>query len=226
MKTTDRTALVIGGTGLVGSCLVEQLLADAQYSKVVLFVRKATGLSHEKLEENVIDFDDITAWRDKVRGDVLFSAMGTTLKQAGSKIEQFKVDFTYQYQFAYIASQNKVPVYVLVSAAGAGTEAYIFYSKIKGMLEDEVKKLRFDHVVILQPGPLKGEREQGRLGEKAGVFIMGRLNALGLFRKYRPIGGDEMAAAMIRLAEESSEKEQTVTLDAIFPWAESASAGT
>lgn len=215
-----KTALLIGGTGLVGSRLLQHLLDDERFGTVVSFVRKPTGTEHPKLEEHVIDFDDLCAWRELVKGDVLFSALGTTLKEAGGKIEQFKVDFTYQYQFAYIASQNKVGTYVLVSAAGASPEAYIFYSKVKGMLEDEIKKLGFEKIVILQPGPLKGERKKNRFAEKITIYAMDRINKLGLLKKFRPISGDEMASAMISLGENSTEPLKTVALDAVFDYVE------
>lgn len=126
MAMQARTALVIGATGLVGNQLVEQLLANDQFSAVVIFVRRTTGLQHNKLREHIISFEQPESWDHLVKGDVLFSALGTTLKQAGSKETQFKVDFTYQYQFAEVAATNGIATYVLVSSAGANEKASFF----------------------------------------------------------------------------------------------------
>ena len=91
------TAIVIGATGLVGSELVQQLLDDERFSLVKIFVRRSFGKQHPKLEEHIIDFDKIHEWGHLVSGDVLFSALGTTLKQAGGKEAQYRIDYNYQY---------------------------------------------------------------------------------------------------------------------------------
>lgn len=78
-------AIIIGATGATGKALVQQLLTDDSYRQVNIFVRKPTALSHPKLQEFVIDFDQPEQWRAKVQGDVLFSCLGTTIKAAGSQ---------------------------------------------------------------------------------------------------------------------------------------------
>ena len=193
-----KTAIIIGATGLVGNKLLQQLLADETFATVKIFVRKATGINHPKLEEHIINFDELAVVKSQVTGDVLFSCLGTTLKQAGSKDKQFKVDFTYQYQFAQAASENKVPGYVLISSASADASSMLFYTKIKGQLEDAVKKLDFDKTIIIQPSVLEGDRDDERMGEKMGATI---INALGkilpFVKKYRSISGEQVAKAMI-----------------------------
>src|SRR6476619_3817620 len=96
----DITALVIGATGLVGNELVQQLLADDRFGSVVVFVRRTTGIQHSKLKELIINFDEPQNWNNLVKGDVLFSALGTTIKKAGSKEAQYKIDHNYQFEFA------------------------------------------------------------------------------------------------------------------------------
>lgn len=194
----NKTAIVIGATGLVGRQLLQQLLADESFSKVKIFVRRSTGVSHPKLEEHMINFDQIEASRSEVTGDVLFSCLGTTLKQAGGKEQQYKVDFTYQYEFAQAAKENGVPAYVLVSSASANAASRIFYTRIKGELEDAVKKLGFEKTIIVQPSVLQGDRETERMGEKMGGKIINSLGKiLPFLKKYRSISGEQVAKAML-----------------------------
>ena len=146
-----RTALVIGATGLVGSSLVHLLLSNEYFGSIKVFSRRSTGVQHPKLAEYIISFEQPSEWKHLVTGDVVFSSLGTTLKKAGSKEEQFKIDHTYQFQFAKAAADNGVPVYVLVSAAMASEHSMIFYSRMKGLLERDIKRLPFRFIHILQP---------------------------------------------------------------------------
>jgi uncharacterized protein YbjT (DUF2867 family) len=190
------TAIVIGATGLVGRCLVQQLLSDPDYSSVVALTRRATAVRDDKYHEHVVDFARPEAFADWVKGDVLFSAMGTTRRQAGSIAAQRTVDYTYQFEVAQAALQNGVKAYVLVSSRGANPSSLAAYMKMKGELERDVQGLGFSSLQILRPGPLTGEREQPRLGEAVAETVLGAFNAVGLLRSMRPISGDQVARAM------------------------------
>jgi uncharacterized protein YbjT (DUF2867 family) len=214
----NKTALVIGATGLVGSRLLQQLLTDNSFTQVKIFVRRSTGIVHQKLQENIIDFDRIETVKNHITGDVLFSCLGTTLKQAGSKDAQYKVDYTYQYRFAQFAAENGVPAYVLISSASADARSMFFYTKIKGQLEDAVKELSFLKICILQPSVLAGERKDKRAGEAIGATI---INAAGkifpFLKKYRSISGGQVAKAMIHFyKKEEAGKVRFYQLDELF----------
>ena len=111
-----KTALVIGATGATGTSLVKQLRENEHYGHVHVFARKEASLSHAKLRWHIVDFNALDEWKAQLKGDVLFSAMGTTLKLAGSKDAQFKIDYTYQHDVAKEASENGVPSLLLVSS--------------------------------------------------------------------------------------------------------------
>ncbi len=192
-----KTAIVIGATGLVGLELVHLLLKDSRFEKVKIFVRRATGISNVKLEEYIVNFDEADNWKQKVTGDVLYSAMGTTLKVAGSKEAQYKIDYTYQYHTAKIAAANGVPEYVLVSAAGSNVNSRIFYSKMKGELERDIKKLPFETIHIIRPGMLGSGRKEERTGEKIGIAFMKVIGLIPSLGSLKPIEGKEVAQAMI-----------------------------
>ncbi|WP_430974326.1 NAD(P)H-binding protein [Sunxiuqinia rutila] len=191
-----QSAIVIGSTGLVGNHLIRLLLQDKRFDQVLVFGRRSTGLSHPKLQEHLVDFDQISNWAHSVQGDVLFSALGTTLKKAGSKEKQFLIDYTYQYQVAKAAASNGVASYVLVSSAGANAKSKLFYSRLKGQLDEAVQQAGFKQVAILRPSFLDGERQEQRTAEQIGLSAMRWLTQF-IFKRYRPIHAKVVAQAMI-----------------------------
>ena len=164
-------ALVIGATGATGKDLLELLLKDESFQQVDIFVRRDPGLQHEKLKVHIIDFDEPEQWRDLVKGDVLFSCLGTTLKAAGSKAEQWKIDYEYQYRFAKVAQENKVKHYVLVSSANASPNSLFYYPKLKGKLEEAVKALGFPNLSIFKP-PLLVRKNSDRFAELIALKVI------------------------------------------------------
>jgi uncharacterized protein YbjT (DUF2867 family) len=198
-----KKAIVIGSTGMVGTELIELLIENQNFTEIISFVRRSSGIKHPKLNEQIVNFDKMEEWKHLVVGDVLFSTLGTTLAQAKSKANQFKIDFTFQFNIAEIASNNGVANYVLVSSAGANSKSKIFYSKMKGQLEDAVKLLPFKAMNILKPGQLDGNRIESRLGEKMALNVMSKLNKLGFMEKYKPIHARQVAQAMINVSKKA-----------------------
>lgn len=190
-------ALVLGATGSVGQELLKLLLKDSGFSKVSIFVRRKPTIEHQKLTTHEIDFSRLKDYKRFVEGDVLFSALGTTLKDAGSKSRQYLVDFTYQYEFAKMASDNGIPHFSLVSSAGANQKSFFFYPKIKGELEQTVKKLPFKKIQIFQPPILIRQPELIRSGEKIGIKVFTVLNKIGFLKSQKPLSVSFLAEKMI-----------------------------
>jgi uncharacterized protein YbjT (DUF2867 family) len=211
-----KTAIVLGATGMVGSELTRQLLEHPDYSTVLVFVRRSTGITHLKLTEHPVDFDKPEQWKHLIRGDVLFSAMGTTLNKAGSKAAQYTIDYTYQYNAAAAAASNGVPCYVLISSAGASEKSMIFYSKMKGELDREIKKLPFRCIRILKPGILSGNRTESRPAEAISIRMMTGLGKIPFLKKYRPYPATMVAKAMINAALDETEGVQVFELEDVF----------
>lgn len=199
----NKTAIVIGATGLVGKQLVSQLIENPNFSKVTVLVRRSTKISHEKLNEVIVDFEKLSSFSPAIKGDVLFSCMGTTIKQAKTKENQYRVDFTYQFETAKIAADNNIGTYVLVSSTGANASSGVFYSRIKGELEEAVSKLSFDKIRILRPSVLMGDRNEFRLGEKIGIAVMMGLKYIPYLNKWRGIKDTEVAHAMISMSNDT-----------------------
>ncbi|MDB2362500.1 NAD(P)H-binding protein [Flavobacteriales bacterium] len=196
-------ALVLGGTGASGQEIVKLLLNDSHFSRISIFVRRKVDIEHEKLDIHQIDFSRLNEYKDLVKGDILFSALGTTKSDAGSKEKQYLVDYTYQYEFAKMASDNGVPHYSLISSLGANKHSLFFYPKIKGELEESVKLLPFNTIQIFQPPSLIRQKELMRTAEKLSVKFFNRLTALGVLKSLKPLNVKDLALKMIKEAKSS-----------------------
>jgi uncharacterized protein YbjT (DUF2867 family) len=196
-------ANVIGATGLVGQQLVNQLLFHSQFDIVRIFVRHKTRFIHSNLEEVIIDFNQPETWRHLVQGDVLFSTLGTTIKKVKTRKNQYLVDYTYQFEFAKAASENGVQTYVLVSSMGANSKSLIFYSRMKGKLEEAVVGLNFSKLIIIRPSMLDGNRTEKRIGEKIGLCVSRFLTKI-ILKKYRPTPIGVLATKMIQVSVDQS----------------------
>ena len=199
-------ALVIGATGATGRELVNLLINDEDFDQVSIFVRKAPELVHEKLKIHTIDFNEIKKHKDLIKGDILFSALGTTKKEAGGKQRQYIIDYTYQYEFAKIAAENGVDQLSLVSSIGANPKSFMFYPKMKGELESDVKKLKFKKIDIFQPPILIRQPEIIRKAEKTAISIIQKLNKLGILKSQQPLMVSNLAERMVKTAKTNSKE--------------------
>ena len=208
IQRANKTALVFGSTGMVGGFVLQFLLASKAYSKVVAFTRGPLSISDSKLQNVVIDFEKLDTYKDLIKGHDLFLCLGTTIKKAGSQEAFMRVDFDYPYQIASIAKSNGVSQLLLCSAVDADANSKIFYNRVKGKLEDEVKKMHFWAVHIFQPSLLLGERNESRFGEKIAIVLSRGLDKImgGLLSKYRPVEGEIVARAMVSAAAQVGEK--------------------
>ncbi len=120
--------VLIGATGLVGSELLQYLINDERISQIRVFTRRSTGIEHQKVTEFIVNFEELNNWRQEIKGDILFSALGTTLKQVGSREAQRIVDYDYQLRVAQVARINGIRNVVLVSAPGANVKSFFAYS--------------------------------------------------------------------------------------------------
>ncbi|MDR2222343.1 MAG: NAD(P)H-binding protein [Flavobacteriaceae bacterium] len=179
-------ALVIGATGATGKVLVRQLLCDDDFNEVVIFIRKKWDIQHPKLVTHLIDFEEIDEWKYLIQGDVAFSCFGTTLKQAGSKQQQWHIDYDYVMQFAQYAKSNGIQNFILLSSKGASEKSKIFYSKLKGTIEHSIYNLRFENTIILRPSLLL-RPDTDRKGERVSASLLKFFNSLGFFKSYKPI---------------------------------------
>lgn len=208
-------ALVIGATGSTGQFLVDEILKSADYSSVTIFVRRATGKKHPKLIEQIIDFSNIENYKDLIVGDVIFSCLGTTLKTAGSKENQKKIDFDIPVAFARLGKENGVSSFVLLSAYGASAQSKVFYSQIKGELEDKIAEFNFSQYIIFKPGLLL-RNGSDRFGEKTMGHILHLFNSIGLMKKFKPLPTSVLAEKLAIAPKILPKGSTIIELDEIF----------
>lgn len=198
-KESASAAVVAGATGLVGRHLLDLLLADPTTSRVVTLVRRPSGATHAKLEEHVVDFDSL---EDSVRvpaGARVFSALGTTIRKAGSREAFRRVDFDYVVALARAARRDDAALVSVVSSLGADSRSRNLYLRIKGETEEAVGALGLPSVQIFRPSLLLGDRGELRPGEKV-AEIVSRLvpfSILGPLAVYEPVPAAAVARAML-----------------------------
>lgn len=188
-------ALILGATGLVGSELLSMLLEDEAFSEVVVVTRRTTGKRHAKLREEVFDLEAMESHAGVFAVDQIFCALGTTIKKAGSQERFREVDHDYPLRAAKLGLAAGAKHYLLVSSLGADAGSRIFYSRVKGELENDLRSLGYPQLTIVRPSLLTGDRREFRLGEKVG-------EALGFLMPaaYRPIAAGTVAQAMVDAA--------------------------
>ena len=201
----NRTALLAGATGLVGTHVLQELLAADTWSHVVTVGRRTVSLRHDKLEQRVLDLSVIEAHADLPRADDVFCCLGTTIKQAGSQDAFRRVDHDFVVGLARAGLRIGATQFLLVSAIGADPESRVFYSRVKGEAEAAVRALPYRAVQIFRPGLLLGKRSEFRLGERIAMLAVPLLHPflLGALRRYHSIDAGDVARAMVSIAREA-----------------------
>lgn len=196
-----RTAIIFGSTGLIGNLLLEELIHSAEYAEIRIFVRQPTGISEAKVLEYAVDFSNHDSYSSLITGDDIFICLGTTIKKAGSVKKMEEIDRDLPVKIAATALANGVKKIAVVSSIGANPNASNYYMRIKGEMEQEIMKLKFENTAIVRPSMLLGERKEKRAGETAGKVVMKIVHPLlvGKMKKYRGIHGKDVARAMIAI---------------------------
>jgi uncharacterized protein YbjT (DUF2867 family) len=216
-ESGERTALVLGATGLVGGECVDLLLDDPRWARVVAAGRSPLERDHPRFEQRVVDFDRLTVHAEALRADDVFSCLGTTIRAAGSREAFRRVDHDYVVEAARLALAGGARRFLLVSAVGADPSSRIFYSRVKGETERDVRALGYQTVTVFRPSLLLGDRGELRAGEKLAEWLAVPLAPLmiGHLARFRPVRARAVAAAMVRGAAEFPPGSRTVESEEI-----------
>jgi uncharacterized protein YbjT (DUF2867 family) len=197
----NRVALVAGSTGLIGSQLLELLLGDSFYTKVVALSRKPLSNSHPKLENIIVEADELKNHSD-LKADDVFCCLGTTIKQAKTREAFRKVDFDYPVELASRLKANGANQFLLVTALGADKNSKIFYNRVKGEVEEAIGETGFTAFHIFRPSLLVGPRKEPRAGEDAAKVVY-KIFGFLIPAKYKGIESVKVARAMLSFAKEN-----------------------
>jgi len=209
-----KTALLFGSSGLIGSNLLDNLINNNNYNKIKIFVRGLPSVNNSKVEVIKTDFMDLDTLKENLIGDDCFFCIGTTHKDTPDKNEYRRIEYDLPVHLAKIAKFNSINNFIYVSSIGANPKASSTYLKNKGQAEEELKKIGFSNLSIIQPSFLVGNRKAFRISEALGIPVMKFLSLffLGGFKKYTPINVEIVVKAMIKIASENY-NEQTYLSD-------------
>lgn len=195
-----KTAILFGASGFVGSCLLDQLLQSAEYSKVIIVVRKPMAIQHPKLHTILGSLDSLDAIKDEIHGHHLFIAIGTTRKKTPDENEYYKIDHDYPVLAAKIAKANGAQLVSVVSAVGANAQSNLFYIRTKGETEQDIAALNFEVTQIFRPSMIMGNRLEKRFMERFFILLFSWINPILGKSKYRGITANAIAQAMMNAA--------------------------
>ncbi len=198
----QKTAILLGATGLTGSLLLKRLIKDESYSRILLFSRKSSGSSSPKVKEFLGDVLHMEEFKQDFLADEVYVCIGTTSAKTKDKELYRAIDYGIPTRAAILAKEHTIPTFVVMSSMGANPGSRIFYSRTKGEMEETILSQEIPNTYILRPSLILGERNEKRFGESFGAVVLKASSALmvGKLKKYRAIKADHIAAAMIRLA--------------------------
>ncbi len=196
----NKTALVLGATGLIGDLLTHQLIASGRYERVKVLVRNSLGWQHPQLQEVPFDFERPNGL--VTQADDIFCCLGTTMKKAGSKDAFKRVDYQYPMDIARLGLANGAKQFAIVTAMGADAESSFFYNRVKGEVERDLTAMNFPTLLIFRPSLLLGNRRgENRLGERLAEGVM-RLFSPLIPEKYKGVEAAKVANAMLTTAQQ------------------------
>ena len=205
----EKTAVIIGATGAVGKEILKEILADNFYNKVYILGRESIGKlgDEERLTKIIVDFENLNFDTSILEDADVFASLGTTIKIAGSKENQRKIDVDYTVNFAKLC-EGKVRSFNVVSAIGANSKSKNFYNSLKGELEDKLKALNLGVLRIFQPSLLISKRADKRFLEQMFMRVapIFQLVLKGKAKKYSPIEVSVLGREIVRFAIENKKQ--------------------
>lgn len=214
--------MILGASGLTGGLVLEGLLATPAVTSVVAPVRRPLALEHSKLSQHVVDFDALEAHAAIFHVDAVVCCLGTTIHKAGSRDAFRKVDHDYALAAARLAKMAGARAFILMSAVGASATSSVFYSRVKGELEDAVRALRFAYLAVYHPSLLLGDRDERRTAESLGMAVMPLANygLIGPLKRYRAISAETVASAMVNEVAMLAENPSAAPFERVLEYAD------
>jgi len=214
----NKTAIILGASGLTGGILLQKLIEDSRYSTIKLFSRtRIEGLPKKVIQfiGDLLDFDQFSA--DFI-ADEVYCCIGTTAKKTPDKKLYKKIDYGIPVAAAKLGKENDIPIFLVISAMGANKVSSVFYNRTKGEMEQDVLQQGIMNTLILRPSLIGGKRNERRVLEKIGIVVFKIMQPLfiGPLKKYKIINAESIAQAMLNLANNTSNTEVIITSNVLI----------
>jgi uncharacterized protein YbjT (DUF2867 family) len=205
----NKTAIVLGATGLTGSLLLKELINNDDYASIKLFSRSSTPIKSSKIKEYIGDVLNLETFKSDFTGDVVFCCIGTTKAKTKDQEKYKAIDYGIPLKAAILAKENNINTIVIISAIGASAKSNIFYNRTKGEMEEAVLNENIPHTYILRPSLITGNRNEQRSLEKLGgyVFKVMDMFMIGSLKKYKSIKAETIVKAMVNLEKVKPEQQ-------------------
>ncbi len=197
-----KVALLAGGTGLIGSQLLQLLTEDGAYTTIKCLTRNTLPTTHNKIEVTQTDGSNLNELGSSLIADDVFCCLGTTIKKAKTKESFRKIDFDYPLELAKLSKAGGAKQFLLISALGADPTSSVFYNKVKGEVEEAIAAVGFDAYHVFRPSLLLGSRSEERSGEDAAKIFF-KLFGFLVPGKYKAIDSAKIARAMVLMAKKN-----------------------
>ena len=208
----QKTAILLGASGLTGGHCLDYLLDDEHYNQVTALVRRPLPIEHPKLIQHQVDFNKLDDSLDGIQADDVFCCLGTTIKKAGSQKAFYEVDYAYPTEIAKLSLASGAEQFLLISAIGANPKSSAFFNRVKGEVEEEIARYGFKGFYVFRPSLLLGKRQERRPAEEFAekfsrwfsfVFI-------GAWKQYKPVASKAVAYAMVKVAKKQPHGKQII----------------
>ena len=213
-----KSAIILGATGLTGSYVLDELLNNPEYTKVIVFSRRPLEIENEKLQVFECDVLNLEEQKDYFKADEVYVCIGTTNNKTPNKKLYRDIDFGIPVTAAQLCRENRIDNIAVMSSLGANSKSSVFYTKTKGEMEESVLEMEIHNTYILRPAMIMGPRKERRLGETLGKMLTFIINPLlqGSLKKYKGIHAETIAKAMINLCNEKSDLKEIIESDKIW----------
>ena len=213
-----KSAIILGATGLTGSYVLDELLNNPEYTKVIVFSRRPLEIENEKLQVFECDVLNLEEQKDYFKADEVYVCIGTTNNKTPNKKLYRDIDFGIPVTAAQLCRENRIDNIAVMSSLGANSKSSVFYTKTKGEMEESVLEMEIPNTYLLRPAMIMGPRKERRLGETLGKMLTFIINPLlqGSLKKYKGIHAETIAKAMINLCNEKSDLKEIIESDKIW----------
>ncbi|APY12341.1 nucleoside-diphosphate sugar epimerase [Seonamhaeicola sp. S2-3] len=212
-----KTAIILGATGLTGSHLLKKLIEDNRYDNIKLFSRsKIEGLP-AKVSQYIGNLLNLEQFKSQFKANEVYCCIGTTKAKTPNKDTYKQIDYGIPVAAAKLSKANNINTFLVVSALGANVNSTVFYNKTKGEMERDVLKQNIKNTFIFRPSLIGGQRKEHRTLEKIGLAVFKVIQPLfiGGLKKYKITASEDIAQAMINVANSTSVANVIINSNAI-----------